>query len=188
MNFTVVFDESVAGVDAEDVTLSGTAGTWTSHRDRKRHDLQRGCPGDLSWNRDNIQSEPIRRTMPRETAIRHKPAPTTRWRVEQSHTRWLRDLGGGTRSPTNGMNHVTASATVDDAANPGNSKIVSAYYRMDNGSENSRWRLPTRGVRARRGDGETSPRVFRRPPSRPSRTGRTRYISGQGPGGEQQLV
>ena len=36
--------------------------------------------------------------------------------------------------PTNGTIDVTASATVDDAAT-GNSKIVSAYYRIDNGSE-----------------------------------------------------
>ena len=63
----MVFDESVTGFEAADVTLSGTAGTSTPHVTGSGTTYNVAVPVTSSWNRDRVPSEPIRRTMPRET-------------------------------------------------------------------------------------------------------------------------
>ena len=131
INFTVVFDESVTGFEAADVTLSGTAGTSTPTVTGSGTTYNVAVPvtsrGTViasvgADKADDAAGNGNTASTSTDHSVTYDPEPPVVSNVAVDP------------DPTNGTIDVTASATVDDAAT-GNSKIVSAYYRIDNGSE-----------------------------------------------------
>lgn len=131
IHFTVVFSETVTGFEAADLTLSGTAETSTPTVTGGGTTYNVAVPvtspgtviASIGANRandaagnGNTASTSIDHT------VTYDPEPPVVSNVAVDP------------DPTNGTIDVTASATVDDAAT-GNSKIVSAYYRIDGGPE-----------------------------------------------------
>jgi hypothetical protein len=131
INFTVVFSESVTGFAGADVALSGTASTSTptvtgsgttynvavpvTSRGTVTASIAAGEASDAAGN-GNAPSTSTDHT------VTYDPEPPVVSNVAVDP------------DPTNGTIDVTATAKVDDAAT-GNSKIVSAYYRIDDGPE-----------------------------------------------------
>ena len=131
INFTVVFDESVTGFEAADVTLSGTAGTSTPTVTGSGTTYNVAVPvtsrGTViasvgADKADDTAGNGNTASTSTDHSVTYDPEPPVVSNVAVDP------------DPTNGTIDVTASATVDDAAT-GNSKIVAAYYRIDNGSE-----------------------------------------------------
>ena len=131
INFTVVFDESVTRFDAADVTLSGTAGTSTPTVTGSGTTYNVAVPvtsrGTViasvgADKADDAAGNGNTASTSTDHSVTYDPEPPVVSNVAVDP------------DPTNGTIDVTASATVDDATT-GNSKIVAAYYRIDNGSE-----------------------------------------------------
>jgi hypothetical protein len=131
INFTVVFSEDVTGFAGADVTLTGGTGTITATVTGTGKNYNVAVSGitsgtvaasigagkttDAAGN-GNLASTSTDNSVTFDAA----PPAVSNVAVDPD--------------PTNGSIDVTATARVDDASS-GNSKIVSAYYKIDNGAE-----------------------------------------------------